>query len=115
LDIAITSQLLELEEEEPGFLAEVIESFFVTAEESIERMKEAIEAGDSDALRAAAHMVRGSGQQLGAQRFAATCARLESIGALAEAPPLVVELERDLERARESLTNLADRALDAAC
>lgn len=114
LDIAITSQLLELEEEEPGFLTEVIESFFVTAEESIACMKEAIQSGDPTTLRAAAHMVRGSSQQLGAQRFGATCARLETIAGLAEAPPIVAELEGDLERAREALTSLADRALDAA-
>jgi CheY-like chemotaxis protein len=35
LDTSITSQLLELEEEEPGFICDVIESFFTTAEESI--------------------------------------------------------------------------------
>ena len=114
LDAAITSQLLELEEEEPGFLCEVIDSFFITAEESISRMNAAIANGDLSALRSAAHMVRGSSQQLGARRFGATCARLESIAAVSDAAPIVRELEQDLEGAREALTALADRALDAA-
>ena len=114
LDTSITSQLLELEEEEPGFLCEVIDSFFMTAEESIARMKAAIEHDDLESLRAAAHMVRGSSQQLGARRFGRTCAKLESIEAVALAAPLVHELEHDLEGAREALTGLADRALDAA-
>jgi len=114
LDTAITSQLLELEEEEPGFLCEVIDSFFMTAEESITRMKTAIEAGDLDSLRAAAHMVRGSSQQLGARRFGATCAKLERVDEVSEAAPIVRDLEDDLEGAREALTGLADRALEAA-
>jgi CheY-like chemotaxis protein/HPt (histidine-containing phosphotransfer) domain-containing protein len=114
LDTTITSQLLELEEEEPGFICEVIASFFETAEESITRMKAAIEDGDLHTLRAAAHMVRGSSQQLGARRFGATCVKLENISEAGDAAPVVDELERDLEGAREALTSLADRALDAA-
>jgi signal transduction histidine kinase/DNA-binding response OmpR family regulator len=114
LDTTVTSQLLELEEEEPGFLCEVIDSFFATAEESIDRMKSAVANGDMKSLRAAAHMVRGSSQQLGARRFGATCAKLEAITGLDGAMSFIVALEADLEGAREALTSLADRALDAA-
>jgi CheY-like chemotaxis protein/HPt (histidine-containing phosphotransfer) domain-containing protein len=114
LDTSITSQLLELEEEEPGFVCEVIESFFHTVDESIKRMRAAIEAGDLKPLRAAAHMVRGSSQQLGARRVGATCTKLESLLTIEDAGSIVDDLERDLEGAREALTRLADRALDAA-
>lgn len=114
LDTTITSQLLELEEEEPGFLCEVIDSFFDTAEQSIERMKQAIADDDLRTLREAAHMVRGSSQQLGASRFGSTCLKLETLSTIEDAPPIVLDLERDLEGARVALTNLADRALDAA-
>jgi len=114
LDTTITSQLLELEEEEPGFICDVIESFFTTAEESIVRMKAAVGDGDLKALRSAAHMVRGSSQQLGARRFGATCFKLEKITAIEDASSIVSDLERDLEGAREALIGLADRALDAA-
>ena len=111
LDTRITSQLLELDEEEPGFLCEVIDSFFATAEVSIVQMKGAIEVADLASLRAAAHTVRGSGQQLGARRFGATCARLERVERVQDAAPMVGDLENDLEAAREALTALADRAL----
>jgi len=114
LDTTITSQLLELEEEEPGFICEVVDTFFLTAEDSIARMKAAIENGDLKTLRAAAHMVRGSSQQLGARRFGSTCYKLEKLDALSEAGAIVSDLERDLEGARTALTGLADRALDAA-
>jgi CheY-like chemotaxis protein/HPt (histidine-containing phosphotransfer) domain-containing protein len=114
LDTSITAQLLELEDEDPGFICEVIDSFFRTAEDSIRRMKTAIQAGDLKTLRAAAHMVRGSSQQLGARRFGATCFKLEKLDAMEDAHAIVQDLERDLEGARDALTSLADRALDAA-
>jgi signal transduction histidine kinase/CheY-like chemotaxis protein len=114
LDTSVTSQLLELEEGEPGFLCEVIDSFFMTADESLERMKVAVQEDDLKALRAAAHMVRGASQQLGARRVGATCAKLETTTRAGEAGSLVEALHEDLEGARIALTNLADRALDAA-
>ena len=114
LDTSITAQLLDLEQEEPGFLCEVIDSFFQTAEDNLGRMRAAIRDGDLRALRAAAHMVRGSSQQLGVRRFGMTCQKLEGLERVDEADAIVTELEGDLEGAREALTGLADRALDAA-
>jgi HPt (histidine-containing phosphotransfer) domain-containing protein len=77
-------------------------------------MRDAIQSGDLETLRAAAHMVRGSSQQLGACRFGATCFKLEKVNTVEDAGPMMSDLERDLEGAREALTSLADRALDAA-
>ena len=77
-------------------------------------MNAAIERGDLDALRIAAHMVRGGGQQLGAWRVGATCTKLENIVSVEDATPIVQDLREDLEGAREALTGLANRALDAA-
>ena len=114
LDTTVTSQLLELEEEVPGFVCDVIDSFFITAEENLLRMNAAIERGDLVALRQAAHMVRGSGQQLGARRVGATCSKLERVDAVEDAMRIVRDLRDDLEGAREALTGLANRALDAA-
>ncbi|MGB5811033.1 MAG: response regulator, partial [Polyangiales bacterium] len=106
LDTTITAQLLDLEQEEPGFLCEVIDSFFETAEQSLARMKNAILADDLRAVHAAAHMVRGSGQQLGAHRFGDTCRKLEELTSIEGADVLVGALEGDLEGAREALTGL---------
>jgi hypothetical protein len=43
-----------------------------------------------------------------------TCLKLEKVAAVEDAGSIVSDLERDLEGAREALTGLADRALDAA-
>ncbi len=114
LDTSVTSQLLELEEEEPGFLCDVIDSFLLTAEKSIANMREALAAQDLEAIHQAAHMVRGSSQQLGVRRVGTTCSGLEAISSIEGAAPLVERLAKDLESARIVLTHLADRALEAA-
>ena len=113
LDTSITSQLMELEEAEPGFICIVIDSFLETAVDAIASMRAALRNDDLDAVHAAAHMMGGSGQQLGARRFAATCLKLEK-ASVEDAPAIVDDLEQDLEGARVALTDLANRALDAA-
>ena len=114
LDTTITSQLLELEEEDPGFVSDVIESFFRSAEDNVDRMKSAVESGDLKALQLAAHMLRGSSQQLGARKLGATCLEVEQARSVEDAASLLGAVDSDLEGAREALTALADRALDAA-
>ncbi len=114
LDTTITAQLLELDEEDPGFVSDVIQSFFQNAEENVARMKAAVENGDLKALHLAAHLIRGSSQQLGANRLGATSSKIETTQSIADAAALLDAVERDLDGAREALTALADRALDAA-
>jgi two-component system sensor histidine kinase/response regulator len=114
LDTRVTSQLLELEEERPGFLAEVIESFFRSADKNVALIKTARLLDDLETVRLTAHMLKGSSEQLGARRFGSICRRLEEVESAYHADRLVMELDRALEGAREALTGLADRALDAA-
>ena len=114
LDTTISSQLLELDEEDPGFVSEVIESFFRSAEDNVERMKAAVQNGDLKALQLAAHMLRGSSQQLGARKLGSTCLQIELVCSVQDAASLLGAVDGDLEGAREALTALADRALDAA-
>ncbi|MBT8465564.1 MAG: response regulator [Myxococcales bacterium] len=114
LDTTITAQLLELDEEDPGFVSDVIDSFFKNAEENLARMRAAVENEDLEALHLGAHMIRGSSQQLGARRLGATTSKIETTRTIEEAGSLLDDLESDLEGAREALTALADRALEAA-
>ncbi len=76
-------------------------------------MKAAVENEDLKALQLAAHMIRGSSQQLGARRLGATSLEIETTTTIAEAAVLLGAIESDLEGAREALTALADRALEA--
>ena len=105
---------MELDEEQPGFVADVIESFFRNADESIARMREASSNGDLAALHAGAHMIRGRSQQLGVRGLGEPCIEIEQCQAVPPTSALVEKLEGDLEAARDVLMGLAERALDAA-
>jgi two-component system sensor histidine kinase/response regulator len=64
----------------------------------IAEMARAAGAGDADALRRAAHTLKGASASLGARRLSALCARAE-----AGHPPPQAELERELGLVRERL------------
>jgi signal transduction histidine kinase/ligand-binding sensor domain-containing protein/ActR/RegA family two-component response regulator len=55
----------------------IVESFLTETPLRIERMREAMESGDTKALHALAHSLKGSGGQLGAVRLAALCRDIE--------------------------------------
>jgi two-component system sensor histidine kinase/response regulator len=82
----------------------VIRVFLKHVPEQLECISNAVDAGDSDALRAAAHKLKGSCLSVGVPRMAALCATLEELpensGALRD------ELQREFERVREHLTLL---------
>ena len=65
----------------------------------------ALEAGNPEALRAAAHKLKGSCLSVGVPRMAALCARLEEESP-SEGPALKEQLDREFSRVRERLNQL---------
>jgi hypothetical protein len=59
-------------------------------------------------------MVRGSSQQLGVRDLGDTCLEIEQCKAVTDVGAHIERLEANLEAARDSLTSLAERALEAA-
>ncbi|HBF07470.1 MAG TPA: Hpt domain-containing protein [Gammaproteobacteria bacterium] len=71
---------------------------------------EAVSQADSDAVRRAAHSLKGSSSNLGAVELSSACATLETQaheGNLANAEALVVEIEKNRQLVLEALNNLA--------
>ena len=64
----------------------------------------ALESGDPEALRAAAHKLKGSCLSVGVPRMAALCANLEALPS--NGPELKDQLEREFARVREQLSQL---------
>ena len=70
---------------------------------------QAIERADTPALALQAHALRGGAANFGAGHFDELCGKLEEIGvrgALAEAPAMLDELERESARVRDALLTL---------
>ena len=113
IDPAKIRQLRELERDaNPGLVARLIEVFSHSSAADLAAMKAALGGGDRQALRDAAHHLKGSCANLGAGRLAAFCHQLENaafdagedrqtavLGRLAEELGTVrAELERERSR-----------------
>ena len=77
-DNAIDRQHIEQLVGGPAGLATVLETVARSARRDIEGLQSAMDAKDGDAIRAAAHRIKGTALNLGANRLAAAAARVEN-------------------------------------
>ena len=72
-------------------------------------MREALAQGDPDALKQAAHTLKGSSSNLGAEPLTSLCVALEEhgqAGEIQEAVSLIDQLEQEFERVKSTLETL---------
>ena len=82
-------------------VAEVVSTFLETVGLQIRALREALAAGDLEAVSRAAHTLRGGGGTIGALRLAETVSRLEACcrrGDLEEAQELLASVETETDR-----------------
>jgi HPt (histidine-containing phosphotransfer) domain-containing protein len=75
------ARLMEAAGGDKGVAAELASLFLETTEELVRRMSAALAAGDLQALRAAAHTLKGASANVGADALSAAAARVESLAA----------------------------------
>jgi two-component system sensor histidine kinase/response regulator len=91
-------------------LKEIIDLFLTDYPVLVSKIKEALQQGDPRLLEKAAHTLKGSVGNFGAQSAVQAALNLENMGRtgqMAEAPQYLVTLEEDLRRLREGLVDLA--------
>jgi HPt (histidine-containing phosphotransfer) domain-containing protein len=81
----------------PGIVERIIGSFLRLSPAMLEKLRTALRAGDTEAVRKAAHTMKSSNAQIGASRMAAICKKLELLQSVDEVPDLGVFLQ-DMER-----------------
>jgi signal transduction histidine kinase/DNA-binding NarL/FixJ family response regulator len=87
---------------------EIADQFLTLVPGWIRNLKNAIESEDLDDVRYQAHKLRGLCQQIGAERMAEVCRRLESSGDESSDGPLeqnISSLQREFEAAHQELDN----------
>ena len=92
-----------------GNLGPVITVFLQTLASRFTDISRAVEARDADAIARAAHTLKGSSSQFGAEELSGLCRRLEDMGRshnISQAEPLLREIDRAAERLRGELTSL---------
>jgi two-component system, sensor histidine kinase and response regulator len=82
----------------------VVRVFLLHVPDQLRSIAEAVNSGDPDALRGAAHKLKGSCLSVGVPRMATLCVSLESLPA--NSRELTAELEREFGRVRKHLEQL---------
>jgi HPt (histidine-containing phosphotransfer) domain-containing protein len=82
LDAGVFDELSELARTvDDGFLAEVVEQFVGETTPLLAELDDAVDFGDSVAVRRIAHSLKGSSGQMGGARMAVACDGLEGMAA----------------------------------
>ena len=112
LDPSYLDRLRQLQEiTGRSVVGEVVDGFLSEAPRRLSRLREALAAGDGEALAFAAHALKGSSAQLGALRLASLSHALElegRQGTLEEAAGMVDEIECELARVTPALKEGSD-------
>ena len=88
------------------FIGELVETFFEEAPGLLAEMGRALDEGDAETFRRAAHSLKSNGDSFGATRMAALARELETMGRdgrLDEAGPKLPQLEAAYKEAAEAL------------
>jgi PAS domain S-box-containing protein len=107
LDPGVLSELRQLQAEgEPDIVQELAQAFQFETPPLLEALRQAVVEGQPEQLTRAAHNLRGSSHNLGAQRMAALSAEVETLGkngTVEGAAELITRLEQEYYRVCQAL------------
>jgi|APLow6443716910_1056828.scaffolds.fasta_scaffold178128_2 two-component system, sensor histidine kinase and response regulator len=88
----------------PGIISRIIGSFLRLSPVMLEKLRTALLAGDTEAVRKAAHTMKSSNAQIGASHMAAICKKLELLESMDQVPDIGVFLQ-DMDREYQGVEN----------
>src|SRR5262245_58164469 len=106
LDATALQELLETSGGDPGFLAELIDTFLAEAPTLMATMQRSLAAGHADELRRAAHSLKSNSASFGAHGLARLAQRIEEparVGTLAGLDARVDEARAEYARVEAAL------------
>ena len=106
IDPAALETLLETTGGDPAFLAELIDSYVDDTPRLLGAIRRAVDAGDGEELRRAAHTLKSNSATFGALTLAALCRDLEGrgkAGMLDGAAEQVAQAEAEYAKVRQAL------------
>ena len=107
IDEGVLDQMRQLQsEEEPDFLASLIDLFLEDARSHLKALREAVARSDARQLADKSHSLKSSCGNLGAKKMTAICNTIEALGranSVEGAAALVAQLEEEFSRVRRAL------------
>ena len=109
LDMNMVRQLVSLDEEDDGFIQEVMVGYIAQLRESVVTFRNALEASDMETVRLTAHSIKGASKQLGASRVGELLGAIERENAVEPARELVGQVADEVPRVEEAVQALLRR------
>ena len=109
LDPRIIDGLLQLSEDDDGFLEELFRAYLETFQICFRGMQDAFAQGDARSLRDRAHTLKGASANVGAWRLADHCNELQRMGESAQldgADRWLVSVEAEFTRVLDEIRSL---------
>ena len=111
LDQAALADLRAMTGDDPAFLAELIDTYVSDTPEQLATIRRALESGDAEAVRRAAHSLKSNSATFGAATLAGLGAQIEArgkAGELAGADELVARADAEYDRVSRALHALRE-------
>ncbi len=109
LDMNMVRQLVSLDEEDDGFIQEVMVGYVEQLRESVATLRKALEASDMETVRLTAHSIKGASKQLGASRVGELLGAIEREEAVEPARALVGQVAAEVPHVEEAVQALLRR------
>ena len=107
LDVTVVQSLRELGgEDDPNLFRDLIELFVTDARANVDRLRDAFERQDVNAVYRVAHAIKSSAANVGAARMSKLCFEIEKLGregVLAGAGELVTQVRQQFEEVSAAL------------
>jgi CheY-like chemotaxis protein len=109
LDAEVIAEMRTLQVEgQPDFVSEMQALFLQETPPLLEAIRAAVTGSDAEALRRAAHTLKGNGNSMGAKRLGGLCLELEKVGkggSVLGAQPFLNELEAEFTHVRDAFNS----------
>ena len=110
LDLQMVRQLVSLDGEDDDFIQDVMVRYVEQLEESAEKLSQALDAGDMEAVRLIAHSIKGASKQIGASRVGDLLGSIEGAKDAASARLILGEVTEEVPRVAEAVQGLLRRS-----
>jgi signal transduction histidine kinase/CheY-like chemotaxis protein/HPt (histidine-containing phosphotransfer) domain-containing protein len=114
LDLEMVRRLVSLDGEDDDFIEDVLLGYVDQLRESLKKMSDALDEGDMETTRLAAHTVKGASKQIGATRVGELLGGIESATTIDAARNLLEIVEEETPRVAEAVKGLLQHSKRAS-
>ena len=109
LDMKMVRQLVSFDEEDDGFIEDVMVAYIDQLRDSVDALTKALDAADMKTVHATAHSIKGASKQLGVSRVGELLGAIEREEAVEPARDLLTKVAAEVPKVEEAVQALLRR------